>query len=281
MSLLWCNCCAQMYAYVVHSLLFACGGGIVHVLNLCSGPLPEVKMTEPEVCVLHLEGTSVEPLSIDFQRLLKFTNSDVPCTMYNNSKFFKIILRDQLNETYRHHSKCYNNVTVLHCICDTNAWAKAPVLSPAPTPLLRSSVHHPSTSTTDVFKPKCIFCNKIRQNVTKDESEEIPTTLETEMSANNLKEAARLLNEHKLLVKISGQDFIAKELKLHHSWRNGNMSKAKRLKDRAQPSVPSDHEKAIGSIKPYVQQTLVDSVQTMYWCSWFKWCIICPSHVLC
>ena len=52
--------------------------------------------------------------------------------------------------------------------------------------------------------------------MTKDESEEIPTTLETEMSANNLKEAARLLNEHKLLVKISGQDFIAKELKLHH-----------------------------------------------------------------
>ena len=37
------------------------------------------------------------------------------------------------------------------------------------------------------------------------------------------------------------------------------MSKAKRLKDRAQHRVPSDHEKAIDSIKSYVQQTLVDS----------------------
>ena len=81
--------------------------------------------------------------------------------------------------------------------------------------------------------------------MTRDKPEELPTTLETEMAENSLKEEARLINDHKLLAKISGQYLTAKELKLHNSCRKSYMSKAKRLKDQAQPSVPTDHEKAI------------------------------------
>ena len=61
-------------------------------------------------------------------------------------------------------------------------------------------------------------------------SEELPTTLETEMAENSLKEVARLLNDHKLLAKISGQELIAKELKLHHSFLKSYMSKVERHK---------------------------------------------------
>ena len=85
--------------------------------------------------------------------------------------------------------------------------------------------------------------------------EDLPTTLETEMAENSLKEAARLLNDLKRLAKINGQDCIANEVKLYHSNSKSYMSKSKRLKDRAQPSVPTGHEKAIDSIKSYVQQT--------------------------
>ena len=85
--------------------------------------------------------------------------------------------------------------------------------------------------------------------------EELPTTLETEMAENSLKEAAILLNDLKRLAKIRGQDFIGNEVKLYHSNSKSYTSKSKRLKDRAQSSVPIGHEKAIDSTKSYVQHT--------------------------
>lgn len=218
-------------------------------------------MTDPEICILHLDRKPTEPVKPFDDQTWKKVNDiqNQRHSMYKSSKFFKIILPEQLDGKCGYHRICYKDFTALPCNTDMDV-DEADKLSVA-TPLLRSKVDHPTTSTSAVgiFEPICIFCKKNRKTQGRNKPEETPAHLETKQGGQSIEDAARLLNDQELLAKISGQDLIAKELKIHHSCRKNYIAKSKRIKDPDQTSTEqTDHRKAIDCIKSYVQQTLVD-----------------------
>jgi hypothetical protein len=59
--------------------------------------------------------------------------------------------------------------------------------------------------------------------------------------------------------KISGENLLAKEVKLHHTCRRAYVNKAAKCAKPQKQQDPNMHEKAIDSIKLHVQQTLIDN----------------------
>ena len=122
---------------------FACGGGSVHASVLVSELWLGVKMTDPEVCMLHLDRNSTETVKpFDDQTWKKvYDIQRQRRSMYKISKFFKIILPEQIDGQCGHHKSCYKDFTALPCATDTDVDEL-----PAATPLLRSKVDHPTSS---------------------------------------------------------------------------------------------------------------------------------------
>ena len=215
-------------------------------------------MSKPKVCILHLGGSTTEPLK-PFDEVSWAKVVDIHQrrhSVFTSSKFFAITLPDKLDSSMGYHSKCYKNFTALPSKPEQSS-SKAQ--SEESLALLRSHVSHPSTSSSGVFEQKCIFCNKVRKKISRDKPEELLTTVEYSHGEISIQAAAERLNDTDLLAKISGLDLIAKELKFHHSCRRSYTSKAKRLRDDASSQEPSAHEQALAAVKSHVQETLIDN----------------------
>lgn len=92
--------------------------------------------------------------------------------------------------------------------------------------LLRSSVSPDLklASTSGVFEKKCIFCEKRKRIKGREEALGNCETLEAERL---IKVAATALQDDPMLVKIKDIDFVAKEVRYHHSCRRQYLDRAK------------------------------------------------------
>ena len=130
--------------------------------------------------------------------------------------------------------------------------------------LLRSKVAHPGTSTSGVFKMRCIFCNKA-QKKNKGQKENLGCC-ETLVAEQNIKDAALLLDDQPMLTKISSGNFVAKEVKYHHSCRKAYINFAERVKQSGEKSDSEPyqklwkaHSKAFQNIAQYVARNIVEN----------------------
>jgi len=214
-------------------------------------------MTEPTVCALHLDGGTTEHLKpfddvswtkvVDIQKKRR--------CMFASSKYFAISLPETCDSSMGYHSKCYKNFTAIHTHPGETSTTSQPN---EPSKLLRSNVIHPDTSSTGIFEHRCVFCEKVRKKISRDQPEELLTTLEYDRGENSIQVAAKALNDDSLLAKIGGLDLIAKELKFHHSCRRSYIRRANNLQDDQSSNEPSHHQRAIEGVKSHVQRTLID-----------------------
>ena len=173
-------------------------------------------MSEPNVCILHLGGTTKEPIKpFDEASWTKVVDIyERRRGIFTSSKFFAIKLPEKLDSSMGYHSKCYKNFTALPSKPEQSS---SKTQSDESSALLRSHVSHPSTSSSGVFEHRCIFCDKVRRKLNRDKPEELLTTVEYSHGEISIQAAAEKLNDTSLLAKIGGLDLIAKELKFHHS----------------------------------------------------------------
>ncbi len=96
-------------------------------------------------------------------------------------------------------------------------------------PVLRSCVAGPSTaSTSGVVTPVCIFCHSVRKR--HRNKFEYLGHCETPSASEAIKNAAKVLDDHVFLAQYGDIDFIAKEVKYHHSCRKLYLASADRKK---------------------------------------------------
>ena len=151
-----------------------------------------------------------------------------------------------------YHTKCYKDFTAVPKQPSTNSENQG-----LKQRLLRVNVEHPTTSSSGVYEPKCIFCNKVTKSSGKDKREYLGS-LEVESSEVKIKVAAVKLQDNVLLAKISGQDLISKEVKFHHSCRKTHLNKAQRTETNKEKTPQVSHQVVFAIVKSYVKQTLVD-----------------------
>ena len=162
--------------------------------------------TEPK-CVLHLSGKASEELkTFDDYSWQKVKDADKKRRSWlNSSKSLQLQLPDDYDSTVCYHTKCYKYFTAVPKP-STNSENQG-----LKQRLLRVNVEHSTTSSSGVYEPKCIFCNKVTKSSGKDKREYLGS-LEVESSEVKIKEAAVKLQDNVLLAKISGQDLNAKEV---------------------------------------------------------------------
>ena len=213
-------------------------------------------------CILHLPSTSQGRLK---EQLKEFTDSTwlrakeaetVRKHSHKNSKFFIITLPESFELNMCYHSSCYSEFTAISKQCKpaTNRAITTDYDKPDQ-PTLRSSVVHPSTSSTGVFETKCLFCCQGRKWA-RGKYEGLGD-LKLGASADKILKSATILGDNELLANISGLDLLAKQVKVHHSCRNEYTKRA----DREALKSKDDNEKtstAYESLKSYVKQNLVD-----------------------
>ena len=110
------------------------------------------------------------------------------------------------------YNSIYLMIMTLQCVIIQNV-IKTSLLYPKPSTnsenqglkqrLLRVNVEHPTTSSSGVYEPKCIFCNKVTKSSGKDKREYLGS-LEVESSEVKIKEAAVKLQDNVLLAVFSG-----------------------------------------------------------------------------
>ena len=119
-----------------------------------------------------------------------------------------------------------------------------------------------------IFKQVCIFCKQKTKSKGKTGVERLGSSAAPD-AEERIKEAANILEDHEMITKIGDIDFVAKEVKYHHSCRKTYLNRAERTK---QQSVNSEekkdseyhklrlaHERAFSDIIAYIQDAVVDN----------------------
>ena len=163
-------------------------------------------------------------------------------------------LPDIYDATIGYHSTCYKNFTAFRRIEPTRPESEHREN------VLRSDATQGTASSSGIFPNKCIFCNRVRLRVkNKDEKLGICETREAEMS---IKAAATRLNDSLLLSKITNTDFVAKEVRYHHSCRRNYLHKAS-LEEPAMSDENVDnralHAQAFEKLAEYISNSVIEN----------------------
>ncbi|KAK3875465.1 hypothetical protein Pcinc_019677 [Petrolisthes cinctipes] len=182
-----------------------------------TSPVPSAR-----TCILHIERASTsdpprsEVLSFNPQKWAVVKKAVSLRKLKKNfpiSKYFQVVqsLPDDVDTSHGYHVQCYKNFTAVPQDLKT-----AP--GDAKAKQLRSSAPpSPALSSTGVFSIQCIFCKKVQRK--KGQTEERLMSCETKQAEATIKDAVKARNDHELLASIASIDFIAKEVKYHHSCR--------------------------------------------------------------
>ena len=148
------------------------------------------------------------------------------------------------------HAKCYYNFAAITTVVNK----KGNTEKSSNKPLLRFTVE------TGIFNNKCLFCEKNKKG-RKWESLGICESLE---AADRIQTSARKLNDWTMFTKIGDIDFVAKEVKYHHSCRRAYVKKADAItSDPATSSLADDstrtvHKKVVIEVADYVKSFIID-----------------------
>lgn len=151
------------------------------------------------------------------------------------------------SEKYGYHRECYKRFTLVpKAIPEIETLEER--REEIQQPLLRSKTCTitPTISSTGVLQPVCIFCNRSRKK--RQENHEELGSCETPDAQDKIKYAATVLKDEVLLLKIGNVDFIAKEVKYHHSCRKHYLNEAERQekshKDTEHAQLRDPHQTA-------------------------------------
>ena len=173
---------------------------------------------------------------------------------FSTSKYYKVVrtLPDKPGICDGYHGSCYSNFTAVRA---DNVSAQPEVTdSGATPPRLRSTCgSSPSTSTSVFFAKRCIFCDSNRRN--RGSNLEKLSACETESAERSIKEAANALHDDIMLAKTAGIDFVAKEVKYHHSCKSLYLKSAGRVNNPCLKSPSTGIE--IAQICTYVEHSVI------------------------
>ena len=127
----------------------------------------------------------------------------------------------------------------------------------APKPLLRSAVEPPSpmASTSGIFPKECVLCNKERKN--RKGQIEVTGACLTKHAKTKIKEAAQILGDEQLVVKFSDVDFVAKEVRYHHSCRKDFLAATSKAASKSERN--ERNSMGIDTISSYIEQSVIQN----------------------
>ena len=173
----------------------------------------------------------------------------------------------EITERHGYHMKCYRRFTALPSSSrkelpeKDNLEKKGKVVT-------RSSNVLPSASSTGVFQQVCIFCNK-KDKKHKGVKQKL-TQASTDCFEKNIKDYARLLEDHEMLLKIQNEDFVSKEVHYHPICRVTYQNRVEDRKSKsgvAQEKQPETlwhiaretHQKAFEAVCVYVEDVILNN----------------------
>lgn len=169
------------------------------------------------------------------------------------SKYLATKLPSSYDDTIGYHSMCYKNFTAI----------SMPPLGPDVRPkerCLRTNIVA-QTSSSGIFRPVCLFCHKVTKSQGRLKKEQLGNC-ETAQAGTSIRDAAATLGDHDMLAQIAGVDFIAKEIKYHHSCRKAYLNKAGTEHTQSTPDPNSSfvlHQNAFETLKVHIVDNLIEA----------------------
>ena len=223
--------------------------------------------TRTPTCILHIGQQNKEEVKSFDNETWKRTKTACTTRLHkysSKSKYYQICL--QLKDSYAdadgYHSTCYKNFTAVSGESETSS--NNVTVCPQSTfhGVLRSNVHHPSTSSTGVFQRSCLFCGHVQKGA-KGKKEVLGSCL-TEMAEKRIKDAAVILQDDMMLAKICDIHFSAKEVKYHHSCRKSYINSADRVESTTKSTseyavLRGVHEDCFSVLSEYIKSSVIEN----------------------
>lgn len=210
-----------------------------------------------KTCILHLGEKSTEEVkSFTDETWTKVLSCQKErLNLFANSKFFAIKLPGKYDDSIGYHLQCYSNFTAI----PKNR--KETVSEKTASRVTRSETTFSSNASTGIFPRVCLFCDSATKSLGKNRGKEQLGSCEVMSAADNIKEAATVLNDYRILSKIADLDLIAKEVKYHHSCKNKYMKQAQRQQQqpKEQSSRIKSHEMAFRELERHINDKLVQT----------------------
>jgi len=159
-----------------------------------------------------------------------------------------------------YHNTCYYRFTAIA------SETEVPATTSKDRKFLRSQSTQLKVSSSGVLPKVCIFCSKARKKV--EGNEQPLTSSEYDSVEKNIKEAAQVLNDNDMLVKIGNVGFHSKEVKYH------NVCKRRYLNDMRdelkKANAPPAEDKQVNSaaltkkIFMYIESSVIDNRRPEY-----------------
>lgn len=209
-------------------------------------------------CILHLGGKCSDEIKLfSDETWSKVVSCQIERRkLYKQSKYFAINLPEKYDTSMGYHLPCYRSFTAV-------PKSKSEIADEPSSHRVSRSNTTPFTPTTSsgVFPRVCLFCNCATKSLGRDKGKEPLGGCEMISVADSIKEAAKIVNDYKLLAKIADLDLIAKEVKYHHSCKNKYLKQAQREnvpKSEEHNAKTHSHESAFKQLEQYIQETLIN-----------------------
>ena len=220
-------------------------------------------MTSKRTCILHIHGKTTEEVKPFDDNTWRKVNSvhEKRHSTVKDSKYFRISLPAEYDQTTGYHKQCYKDFTALSI-----ANVEQDSAGPSRSHVLRSEVEHTEASSTGIFEKKCLFCNSITKSLGKGKREVLGTCM-TDMGEESIKNAAELAQDNVMLAKLGGLDMKAKEVRYHHSCRRNyihHCQTAVQKDDDMMSSKLAAHKAAFQELQKHIDVTLVSNQGAEY-----------------
>ena len=224
------------------------------------------------------ESGSLLPMTNErWEKILKSADTRTQTVNYEKSKYKAVVdsLPSVNTKCDGYHRRCYKAFTAIQS-SSTNP-------QPCSSKDLRSKTPSQVTDSTNeksrlgIFEDKCLYCNKQKKTLVDGRKEGLGSVLSKE-AENKIREAAKLLKDTSVLIKVSGIDMIAKEVKFHHSCRSKALATATRVKSAGETSIgkkPIERQSAM-QILDYVKIHVIlgsrpEKLKSIY----ERYCLLC------
>lgn len=249
----------------------------------------EIERTpKPIRCIVHVLGKESGPIlrvtEDKWKNIQKAAAARKQLPRYKDSKYRAVVesLPSATTAVDGYHSRCYGAFTAIQ------AKKSDDDQQPGPSKELRSKSpvicsRPKKESRLGLFPNECLYCDREWKNV--GGTKEGLGCVETKEAADRIYESAKLLGGP-VLVKVSGIDLIAKEVKFHHSCRKKAIAAASRLKSSEQKKsrptvekqVPVVERQAIAEIIDYVKLHVIQESRPERLMSIFdRYCLLCEA----
>lgn len=192
-----------------------------------------------------------------WESIIKSATARKQTKMYQKSKYRPVIedLPSAPSMMDGYHSRFYRTFTAIQACGTKTVGDQQPCCSKD----LRSTATTPLTAAekfrVGIFDSKCLYCDKQWKTLPNGTKEGLGT-VQTKNAEDKIREAAELLEENAVLVKISGIDLIAKEVKFHHSCRSKTLAATARKKGQIN-KIKKTEKVAITQIFNYVNSVII------------------------